>query len=196
MHMKLRVGILAFSVMTTVNAFAVNILSNNGFESGALSPWFQSINNFPGNENWNVTSVGAYSGSYCATDVGNKLLQQNFSPIAVAGISSLTFALRNMDASVNAIYFRYSNGTVEENLIHHQDSNWHVYDFTSYLDSGKSLVAFGVYGVQPGATGRTYLDDVALIVVPEPGSFALIGIGCLAFLLRWQGQRRQYAASL
>jgi len=190
MYMNLGTGVFVFSVMTVVNAAAVNLLSNGGFESGALSPWFQSVNNFPGNENWNVTNAGAYSGSYCATDRGNKLLEQNFSPVAVADIMSLSFALRNMDASVNAIYFRYSNGETEENLIHHQDSNWHVYDFTSYLNPGRSLVAFGAYGVQPGTTGRTYLDDVSLNVVPEPGSFALIGMGCLTFLLRRQIQRR------
>jgi hypothetical protein len=190
MDVNLTTGVLFLSVMTVVNASAVNLLRNAGFENGALAPWFQSVDNFGGGENWNVTNAGAYSGSYCATDRGNKLLEQNFSPVPVADIMSISFALRNMDASVNAIYFRYSNGSTEENLIHHQDSNWHVYDFTSYLNAGRSLVAFGVYGVQPGTTGRTYLDDVSLNVVPEPGSFALIGMGCATFLLRGQFRKR------
>jgi hypothetical protein len=111
----------------------------------------------------------------------------------VTEILSLTFALRDVGGFVNNIYFRYSDNTEIENIIWLQDSNWHAYDFTSYLDSSRSLVAFGVYGF---ASSRTYLDDVSIDVVPEPASLALLGVGGLAFLFARTTKRRLGQAAL
>ena len=35
-----------------------------------------------------------------------------------------------------------------------------------------------------GSTGRTFVGDLAFAPVPEPASLALIGVGCVALLLR------------
>jgi hypothetical protein len=178
--MKTRIALLGIGGLLVLNVHGYNILSNGGFEAGTLSPWYQSIDYY-GSENWNVTSAAAYTGAYCATDVGNKLIEQDFAPVPVTDILSLTFALRNVGGFVNNVYFRYSDNTEIENIIWLQDSNWHTYDFTSYLDSNRSLVSFGVFGF---TNGRTYLDDASINVVPEPVSLALLGVAGLAFLLR------------
>src|SRR5205085_1450320 len=70
--------------LPTTGAQATNILANPGFESGALAPWFQSSDfcSSPAPcENWNVTNSDAHSGTFSATDVGNKEIRQNFAAI-------------------------------------------------------------------------------------------------------------------
>jgi hypothetical protein len=47
-----------------------DLLVNGGFETGALTPWFQA-RNFGGTENWNVTSAVSHSGTFSATNVEN-----------------------------------------------------------------------------------------------------------------------------
>jgi hypothetical protein len=80
MHMKTRIAILVLGGVFVVNACGYNILSNGGFESSTLSPWYQSAD-YSGSENWNVTSAAAYTGAYSATDLGNKLIEQDFAPV-------------------------------------------------------------------------------------------------------------------
>ena len=67
-----------------------NLLTNSGFESGALSPWFQD-HVFGGGEDWNVTTADAHSGLYSATNTGNKEIRENFSPVPVQNITSISF---------------------------------------------------------------------------------------------------------
>lgn len=96
-------------------ALAVNILVNPDFESGALSPWYQAAD-YGGGEDWNVTSADVHSGQYSVTDAGNKLIAQDFAAVPVSLIFEASFWLRNNDASINTVYFRYSDNTTEENF--------------------------------------------------------------------------------
>ncbi|MDY7107763.1 MAG: hypothetical protein SYC29_03920 [Planctomycetota bacterium] len=174
------------SILTAVLAAAVlaapaaagNILLNPGFEDGVLAPWYQKAD-YGGPEDWNATTADAHSGLYSATDRGNKLLAQDFDPVAVEDILEASVWVRNVDATINAIYFEYSDLSTQEELLDHFDSEWNYWDMTSYLQPGKELISFGIYGVSGGATERTYVDDWVLDVIPAPGVMPLLGLALL-----------------
>jgi hypothetical protein len=173
---KLFLGILALSLLAGPT-LAANILGNPGFETGSLPPWYQKAD-LGGPENWNVTTADKHSGTYSATDVGNKLIAQDFAAVPVSDILLASFWLKNVDASINAVYFQYSDLTTEEN-IWWPTGGWDYVDATGWLDAGKSLISFGVYGVLGGSTQRTYVDDWTLDVIPEPTTLALLTVAAL-----------------
>jgi hypothetical protein len=175
------VTVVAIVALVAAPAWA-NILVNPGFETGALAPWYQKAD-YGGPENWNVTTADVHSGTYSATDRGNKLIAQDFAAVATDSIIEASLWLKNVDASINAVYFQYSDLTTEEN-IWWPTGGWDYVDATGWLDPGKQLVSFGVYGVSGGTTERTYVDDWK-IIIPEPSAVLLLGLGgALAFRRR------------
>jgi hypothetical protein len=105
-------ALLGLGVLCLGQAQAAQILSNPGFESGSLSPWFQD-RDFGGVEAWNVTSSDAHSGTFSATDVGNKEIRQNFAAIPTSLITDISFWAKHPDASVTALFVDlfYSDST-------------------------------------------------------------------------------------
>lgn len=61
--------------------------------------------------------------------------------------------------------------------------DWTKIDITSFLDAGKNLVGFGVWGYESFAPGAdiTLLDDLQIetvgVGVPEPTAFLLLSLG-------------------
>jgi len=166
-------------------AFGANVLSNPGFESGVLSPWYQYAG-AAGGEDWNVTSAQAHTGTYCATDVGNKGLRQDFAAIPTSAITEVSFWVKQPDIELTAAILFYSDATSEQKTVFLTTSDWEFFDVTSELDVGKSLVGVAVWGFQggSGAEDRTYLDDVtiatATIPLPAAAWLALPLLGSMA----------------
>jgi hypothetical protein len=165
------------------NAFADNVLDNPGFETGALSPWFNSTD-FCGGCTWSVTSEDAHGGSFSAAtnpigNAGNRLIEQDFAAIATSMITEASLWLKMPDTGIAAVFFRYSDSTTEENIVT-VTNLWTQFNMTAFLDPGKSLVGFGVFGCTncPGSS-RTFADDFVVNAVPEPASLALLGSGLL-----------------
>jgi hypothetical protein len=160
------------------NAFAGNVLVNPGFETSALPPWFNS-NDFCGGCTWNVTSADANSGTYSAFVSGNRLLEQDFTPVPFSSIVDVSLWLKMPDTGIAAVYFLYSDATNGQNIVS-VGSTWTKFDMTSFLDPTKSLAGFGVYGCTgcPGLS-QTFADDFNVNAVPEPGSLVLMGSGLL-----------------
>lgn len=170
----------------TAPAFAFNVLSNAGFETGSMAPWFQS-QDFGGPENWNVTNAVAHSGSFSATDVGNKEIRQNFAAISGSSITNIDLWVRNMDsgALINFVTLYYSDNTSDGTLIFESSTDWENHNFTSLLNTSKNLVGIGVFGFQggSGAEDRSYVDDFRIDAVPEPATMSVLALGA-AFLAR------------
>ena len=184
---KLGLAIALCLVLGAPNAFAANILVNPGFESSALPPWFNS-NDFCAGCTWATTTADAHAGSYSAWVDGNRLLEQDFAPTSTALITEASMWLKMPDTGIAAIFFLYGDATTEENTFS-ITSSWTKFDVTSYLDAGKSLAGFGVYGCSGCAGGSTtFADDFVVNTssVPDAGSsLLLLGMG-LAGLRAWR----------
>ena len=87
--MAIGLGLLSMAVP----AFGANVLSNPGFESGVLSPWYQYSGSAIGTD-WYVTSAESHTGTYCATDVGSKGLRQDFAAIPTNTITEASFWIK------------------------------------------------------------------------------------------------------
>lgn len=163
-------------------ALGANILTNPDYETGALAPWYQLLD-YGGPTNWTVTTAEAHTGTYSATDQGNKLMVQYFAPVPTSNITLASVWVKNPNALFNAIYLEYSDASSGAGLFG-TTGQWQYVDFTPWLSPGKSLVAVGVWGYSSGGTDeRTYVDDWMVEAVPEPATLGLLSLG-LVFLRR------------
>ncbi len=183
--MKFKLTTLVVVCMSITVAHA-DMIINGGFETGGLTPWFQGAGS--GVEDWNVTSADSHSGQYSATDVGNIEIRQNFAAIPVNQIVELSYWLKQPEAALSAFHLYYSDSSYYQGAFNLSTTDWEFFDVTSYLEAGKDLVGFSVYGYigSNEVEDRTYLDDVTLSVVPVPGAVLLgfIGLSCSAGWLR------------
>jgi len=167
--MKYLLLFLALLFSSTVNA--VPILTNGGFETGNISPWYQ------GNGSPVITNAEAHGGSYSVSAFGSDLIRQDFAAVLVEDITEVSFWVKRIGGVFDSVQFFYEDGTVGNTLISDfSTSDWAFFDVTGFLDAGKYLVGFGVYGTSPGPA---YLDDFTIEAVPEPESIALLGLGLM-----------------
>lgn len=140
----------------------VEWLTNGDFETGTMPPWESYA--------WQVVDTDSHTGQYCAADVGNNWMRQNIAPVLTDSIVSVTFWSRQPEATIQAFDFIYNDSTYYENIIWNQ-VYWQMHDVTSYLPSGKTMVAFRLWGYSGGGPlpDSTYTDDVS-ILVETPGT--------------------------
>ncbi len=166
-----------------------NILVNGGYETGVLAPWYQSLD-LGGATNWSVTNTDAHTGTYSATDQGNKLMVQYFAPVPTSDITLASVWVKNPNVLFNAIYLEYSDATNASGLFA-TTGQWQYVDFAPWLVPGKSLIGVGVWGYSAGGTDeRTYVDDWAIEAVPGPATLGLLFCGGWVALCRRKDQKR------
>lgn len=177
-------GTVALSLLS-VSSFAADLLTNPGFESGAMGPWYQSLD-YGATTPWGVTSDDAHTGTFSATNVGNSQIRQDFTPTATSLITEVSFWIKNPEVTLNAVVLHYSDFSEGTVLFWAPNGEWNHVDVTSSLEAGKTLVAIGVWGYGGGgpAEDRTYVDDFVVTAVPEPASMVALGLGVVAALRR------------
>jgi hypothetical protein len=179
---KIRTGgiaVLCFMV-AGVSQAANGSITNPGFETGSLPPWFQD-REFGGADDWHISSDGPRSGSFFAELLhSDKELRRDFDPVQTDEILEFSLWIRSTNA--NAFDFFYSDGTSSRRLISPVSAGlvWDFHDITSDLSPGKTLVACGIFGNSSCPTG---VDDFSL-VVPEPATLGLLALGGLALIRR------------
>ena len=174
----------------------VQVLTNTGFESGGLSPWFIGRTFVAPTQSWSVTTASPHTGTFAATVNGNQELRQNFSAISAAAITDVAFFAALGQNGVLAFDFFYTDGTDNENLVASSGAGYQLFDVTANLDRTKILTGFSVFGNTSGAIS---FDDASITAsvpssvtsVPEPPTTALAG---LALGLAWvaRSARRRF----
>ena len=158
---------------------AAEAIVNGGFETGAISPWFND-NNFGGigGVPWSATTTDANTGSWSATNVGNIEIRQNFAGVATNDITSASLWLKHpVGGSLPAyVTFFYSDLTDTNFVINTTTGDWEFFDMSANLLAGKMLTGFSLYGYTLGTVNVTSLDDVSISfnAVPEPATWALM----------------------
>lgn len=172
-----RAAVGAAASVLSLSAGAVNVLSNAGFESGDLSGWSSNGST--------ISSSVVHTGHYASAAEGGDYVRQDFSPVAVSGISELSLWAKRAGGLFDSVTLYYSDNTSQGFLINlvSQGNDWTYVNITGNLDTAKQLTGFRIYGTSPGPA---YFDDFMLAAVPEPATplMLLAGLGLLGLVAR------------
>ncbi len=157
--------------VASASSQASNLFQNPGFETGDFTGWIS------GGGSKTVTSAEAHTGNYSFAGQALDFASQPFTPIPTSSISELSFWGKRDGGLANAVTLSYSDTSSEliiVNKIPIGSSDWTFINLIDYLDDGKLLTGFHIYGTSPGPA---YLDDFNLqpgqrpSPVPEASSY-------------------------
>jgi hypothetical protein len=178
--MRKLVFAISLAVLCASTAMAGELIVNGGFETGMLDPWSSGAQNFCHQtcQEWAPTNSDSHSGSFSAMDIGNIELRQNFAPTPGSSITSASFWVNN-SFGVDAIYFYYTDSSIETFGVLPPAGVWTLEDVTADVNPAKMLMGFSIWGCDPSCV--TFVDDVSIeSTVPEPGTLVMLGTGALA----------------
>ncbi|MBN1433874.1 hypothetical protein JW921_03885 [Candidatus Fermentibacterales bacterium] len=138
-------------------AVPVELLENGDFESGVLSPWTTN--------SWTISTTEPHWGAYCAFVEGNYWIRQDFTPVDVSKVVSVTFWHRQPEVALFGIEFYYGQSDYDFDIIHAQGPDWSEYDATYLLRPAGNLEAVRIWGYSGGGPDPdyNYLDDVSIM---------------------------------
>jgi hypothetical protein len=152
--------------VTEVSTGVINLIQNDSFETGSLSPWSQGRNFCSGAcKVWAVLATEPRLGQDDAGSEGNLEMRQDFAATPTSSILQVSLWVRHPSGfEPTAVDFFYSDGADDEFLMFTSDSSWDSFDFTTDLAAGKSLSGFSVWGFGSSniATPVTYVDGVVI----------------------------------
>jgi hypothetical protein len=182
-----------FSIAIVQSAWAVEFITNGGFETGTFPPWvIRESNNAPTISN-TVSHTGTYSallGSLSPPEpTGNSWIQSNLTAPLPAG-AMLSFWWQG--ATTDTITFDWQDayvtnaaGTILTTVMHvcQNTNGFQNVTFSLAAYAGQQIhIEFLVHQDGFGDVTSMYVDDVSVQGVPEPGvaSLGLLGFGALA----------------
>lgn len=132
-----------------------NILQNPGFESGTLAPWTTA--------GWTVINTDFHSGSYSAQGVTNIWIRQDFAPVDVTTINSISaYEKQPSGIAFAAVDFIYSSDADYDEFLVAPGTGWTFIDMTSQLRGSGMLSAIRFWSYSGAGDQITRVDDVNL----------------------------------
>lgn len=157
-----------------------NILVNPGFETGDMTGWTTT--------NFTATNNDFHTGAWSTIDFGNFSVEQSFAGVAGTDITEISVWAKQPDRTdfFFAFDILYSDSSFDESLgLGGVATNWTKFDFTSLVNTSKTVTGIRGWGYTSGGTNDvTFYDDfvVETNAVPEPASIAVLGLGVFALL--------------
>ena len=174
-----------FAILGSIGAYSfanANILVNPGFETGSMSGWTTS--------SFTATNNDSHTGTWSAINAGNFSLEQSFAPVAATDITEMSVWVKQPDLSSFFFAYQvdYTDATTDQFLgSGGAGTAWTKFDFVSQINLSKTVQGIRAFGYTTGGTNDvTWYDDFVVNTnpVPEPASFAVLGLGAFALLRR------------
>ena len=178
--MNYKTGLLVFGVIALGSQSFANILVNPGFETGDLTGWTTT--------GYTATNNDSHTGSWSAISFGNVFVEQDFAGVAGSSITEVSAWVKQ--PSLTGYFFAfdtlYSDSSFDETLGSGADTGtWTKFDFTSLVNTSKTVTGIRGWGYSAGGTNDITLYDDFVVnanTVPEPASMAALGLGALALV--------------
>jgi hypothetical protein len=181
-------GVVVLLIVSPSVAQTQQVIINGGFETGDFSGW----STYNAANPWSIRTNNPHSGNYSAfnlgylTAIGQPTLWQSFAPVPVQDISSAGYWYFDTDYFANTGFgldalLLFSDGTAVADTLFASDpsyklNQWVYRDLVPTLaaNAGKSLVEVGFY---PELHVNQYIDDVSIVIIPEPKVWLLVLLG-------------------
>jgi hypothetical protein len=145
-----------------INNTDTELLTNGGFETGTMNPWYHD-------GSWSISTHQPHTGTYCAYDIGNHWIRQDFTATPANQIVSVTLWERQPEAQISAIDFFYTNLPYSEDLIW-LTTNWQQYNVTNFIEPNGIVNGIRIWGYSGGGgqPDETYIDDISVQTAGVP----------------------------
>jgi hypothetical protein len=194
----------AFALLATLSstANAVELTSNGGFETGTFAGWTQ----FPSGPNQFITNVNPASGVF-ASEINNTILASNslikqanlgIGIVTPGQLITISFSARGSFADGGVAFAEFfseksGGGTSKSEILGGgpltlHPTNWTNFNFTTTagtdVSGGVTLQLGAATGAASTSMSHVFYDNASVTVVPEPATYAVLGIGALALIRR------------
>ncbi len=131
----------------------------------------------------------------------NASMEQDFGPVAGSGITSASAWIFSygQDMTAYILYSDNSNSHMTQDFHHgQQEANdpdqqgWEFWNLTSLIDTGKTVTGIKFAATAGGFNqgNNIFVDDVHVVgSVPEPGTYAVLGLGVLGVVRRRKARK-------